>query len=180
RSVGAFRGDQGEWNACNLCRGGGERGYRPPRRLAGLGCAGPGRCPGNSCQPQPGSRSGALARLSLPALVVAAPLASSLVVSPPEGGSSPGPLSSSTPAARRASRCSAPIKLARASARLTRRGSSTRRARKTPASSKPPEMPGSEGPPAPDSRRKAVKTNTLSSPAPPACRDTARPDFGDT
>src|SRR5439155_7094212 len=55
----------------------------PPARLRRVQ-AGPWQRP----QPQPDSRSSALARLSLPALVVAAPLASSLVVIPAEGGRS--------------------------------------------------------------------------------------------
>jgi hypothetical protein len=74
-------------NACNLHRCVGELELRPGRDVVELGRAGARRRHSDGCPTRPDGRSGALASLSLPALAVAAPLASSLVVTTKGGPS---------------------------------------------------------------------------------------------
>jgi hypothetical protein len=119
------RGSKEDENACNLHRCVGELGS--PRRVVELGGAGARRRHSNRCRVRPDSRSGALASVSLPALVVAASPASSLVVLTPKGGPGGASARSAQPTttAERVSRSTAAMKLARASASLMLRGSST-------------------------------------------------------
>lgn len=124
----SFSSKQGEMrNACNLHRWVGELELRPGRDLVELGRAGARRRHSDGCPTRPDGRSGALARLSPSALVVAAPPASSLVVLTPKGGPGEASARSAHPMAiaGRVSRSTAAMKLARASASLMLRGSST-------------------------------------------------------
>src|SRR5262245_40415246 len=121
------RGSKEDENACNLRRCVGELGPRPRRRVVELGGTGARRRHSDRRRVRPDGRSGALAPVSLSALGVAAPPASSLVVLSQEGGPRQrlSPPAQPTTTAGRVSRSTAAIKLARASASLALRGSST-------------------------------------------------------
>ena len=127
RCLSVFSESKENENACNLHRCVGELGPWPRRRVVELGGAGARRRHSDGCPTRPDGRSGALARLSPSALVVATPPASSLVVLTPKGGPGGASARSAHPMAiaGRVSRSTAAMKLARASASLMLRGSST-------------------------------------------------------
>ena len=74
----------------------------------------------------------------------------------------------------------AATKLSRASAKPSPRGSSTRCNRKCPVRANPSAISCNEGSAVSVAPRNGGRRKSLSRHGSPACRDTARPDFGDT